>query len=124
MDKLLQSGDFEARTGLATPAQFVESPYLSGEAIAAFFKDSSYREKMNGRVLVTAELAKRYDIQDQISGITPPSIRSLKYLLPAMLLAGKDDRFRAQWQDWIIRCSPDVLLPWSMMSNPPPRTRA
>eukprot|EP01039_Chlorochromonas_danica_P011258 gene11254-12557_t len=123
MDTLLQSGEFEMRTGLATPSQFVESPYLSGEVIAALYQDLSYRQKMNGQVLVTAELAKRYDIHDRLSGITPPSIRSLKYLLPAMLLTGKDEHYRKQWQDWIIRCSPDVLLPWSIMSNPPPRTK-
>jgi dehydrogenase/reductase SDR family member 1 len=123
MSTLLSSGEFETRTGLATPSRFVESPYLSGEVIGALYAaNDGYLDRISGQVAVSAELAKRYGIKDRISKLTPPSIRSLKYLIPALVLSKRSREERKWLEDIICTLSPDILLPMSAMgSSPPPR---
>ena len=118
-------GEWESRSDLATPGIFIESPELTGNAIAALYvnsqndSDTGYLDKMSGKICITAEIARRYQLIDPISGIIPPSIRSLKFLLPSIILAQiKNPQQRAALQDFIISCSPDILLPMSVMAEP------
>ncbi|KAJ1396684.1 hypothetical protein B484DRAFT_304517, partial [Ochromonadaceae sp. CCMP2298] len=78
MSDMLDSGEWDERSQLATPKCFVESPQLTGRAIAALYADPAVP---SGKVVVTAELARKYAILDPLTGITPPSIRSLKFLI-------------------------------------------
>lgn len=101
--------------------RFVEAPMLSGRALAALYLNSDgHLDAMAGKVCVVAELAKRYGIVDPVSGITPPSIRSLKFLMPSIILSKMRKGQREAMEDLIISLSPDVLLPMTVMSNPPP----
>ena len=62
-----------------------------------------------------AELAQEYGFTDEF-GKQPPSIRSLKFLLPAY---GMDEETRKKTPSWLI---PDWKLPFFLMANgaPPP----
>jgi len=124
MKDILDSGDWEKRSELATPQIFVESPMLSGKVIAALYSsEDGYQEKQKGKVCVTAEIAKRYNIIDPHSGIIPPSIRSLKFLIPSVLLANIDKDKRPAIQEQIISWSPDILLPMFVMAEPRPKSQ-
>jgi hypothetical protein len=96
MEGILDSGEWEQKTGLQTPTLFVESPTLSGRVIAALYnsnRDSKSNDKgidtskFDGKTAVVAEVAKAFGIVDPVSGVTPPSIRSLKFLIPSLVLS-------------------------------------
>ena len=94
---------------------------LTGKAIAALYANShidGYLDQINGQVCVTAEIAKRYQLIDPVSLIIPPSIRSLKFLLPYIILSKLNQSQRKMFQDIVISCSPDILLPMSIMAEP------
>lgn len=123
MDTMLNNGEFDDRTGLYTVQRFVESPQLTGLAIAALYSaNDRYVNLQNGRICVTAEIAKRYNIKDPTTNITPPSIRSLKFLLPAVLLKGKKPADVRQIEDFLVNYVPDALLPMSVMANGSPNS--
>eukprot|EP01031_Cornospumella_fuschlensis_P039088 gene39088-47554_t len=122
MNDFLVSGEFERRMQLATPERFVESPQLSGEAIAALFSaGDGYLDKVSGKVVVTAEVAKKYGLKDRWTNHTPPSIRSLKYLIPALIFSKQSPEVRRRYEDLVISLSPDILLPMSVMASPRPK---
>ena len=70
---------------------------------------------------MVAEAAKELGVSD-INGNTPPSIRSLKFLLPSIIL-GKRENTEAskKWESWLYRLTPDVLLPMSLMAGGTPK---
>lgn len=124
MNDMIDNGDFERRTGLYYPPEYVESPRLTGRVIAALYADTAKRSERNGQVAVVAEVAREHKIVD-LSGSTPPSIRSLKFLLPAVIL-GKMGRERRDsdrgrlLQKWLQILAPDILLPMSVMAGGAP----
>lgn len=70
--------------------------------------------KKSGSVQVVAEAAEEYGFTD-INGKRPPSIRGLKFLLPAY---GLDEETREQVPEWLI---PNWKLPfWVMAGGAPP----
>ena len=116
MTHILDSGDWKKRTGLGTPSEFIETPRLSGRVIASLFNDQE-RSRRNGKVTVIAEAAKELGVTD-INGSIPPSIRSLKFLIPS-LVYGKDDNPNP-FIKTLLGLVPDVLLPMSLMEGGPP----
>jgi dehydrogenase/reductase SDR family protein 1 len=119
MRDMLDSGEWEERSKLNTPKCFIESPELTGKAIAALYASDDASQN-SGKVVVTAELAKKYSIVDPLSGITPPSIRSLKFLIPSVLLGKIAPDIRDTWEERLIKWSPDVFLPMFVMAEPRP----
>lgn len=65
---------------------------------------------------VVAELARELGEVDPASGLQPPSIRSLQFLLPNFVLP-------ASWPplpEWALGLIPDLKLPlWLMTQRPP-----
>ena len=99
------------------PLENAESPQFTGRAVVALAKDRDNLQK-TGTYQVVAELASEYGFTD-ITGKTPPSIRSLKFLLPGYAF---DKKLRERVPDWLI---PDWKLPfWVMAQGPPPETKA
>ena len=89
------------------------------------------------KVCVTAEVAKKYSIVDPVSLTIPPSIRSLKFLIPSLALGYMENRRendsnnnlglkwnhwyqREKWEKFLIESVPDVLLPMSFMAEGAP----
>jgi NAD(P)-dependent dehydrogenase (short-subunit alcohol dehydrogenase family) len=74
--------DMDLRDLLKTPLS--ETPLFTGRAIAMFARDAAYQNQVTGKVLVTADIAHRYDVKDE-RGVRTPSFLSLKFLLGAAL---------------------------------------
>lgn len=125
METILDSGEWQNRTGLATPKQFVESPTLTGSAIAALYSNQnadSYLQDNNGKVMVVAEIAKKYNVKDKATNSVPPSIRSVKFLLPSLIL-GKvpvKNEWKEALEAFLVENTPDILLPMSIMESEMP----
>ena len=92
--------------------EYVESPSYTGQAIVALATDSRIMSK-TGTIQVVSELATEYGFTD-VNGKQPPSIRSLKFLLPTYAF---DAETRKKIPHWLI---PDVKLPLFIMGTPPP----
>jgi dehydrogenase/reductase SDR family member 1 len=105
------NGDWKKYVNI--PLQLAESPRLTGRAIVALATDPRNMVK-SGSVQVVAELATEYGFTD-VSGMVPPSIRSLRFLLYNYAL---DDAMRARIPaSWI----PDIKLPfWLLAQGRPP----
>ena len=75
----------------------------------------------SGNVEVVAELAKEFGFTEA-DGSQPPSIRSLKYLLPNFVFPAieKDLEDGQEIPSWIKDNVPDFLVPWSTFSSGPP----
>eukprot|EP00904_Undaria_pinnatifida_P014191 jgi/Undpi1/9902/HiC_scaffold_28.g12356.m1 len=83
MDSLMKTPDvFEEKTGIPMCSP-METPFFTGRAVAALAADEGIMKK-TGKVHVVAELAKEYSFDD-VDGGRPPSIRSLRFLLPTYL---------------------------------------
>ncbi|MEH2325170.1 MAG: SDR family NAD(P)-dependent oxidoreductase [Nostoc sp.] len=80
-----------------------ETPLLTGRAIAALAGEPNLIRR-TGRVQIVAELAKQYGIVDE-NGECPPSLRSLRFVLPAALPVLRKYL-------WLI---PDIKVPWSLL---------
>lgn len=94
-----------------------ETPEFTGRAIVAVATDPNNAAK-SGTYQVVAELSQEYEFTD-VDGSTPPSIRSLKFLLPAYGMTA-DQRRRVP--AWMI---PDWKLPfWVMAGGRPPTEEA
>jgi len=120
MASLLDGGDFARRTGLYYPKEFVESPRLSGRVVAALFlADEEKRKKRNGNVCVVAEIAKEEGVTD-VLGTLPPSIRSLRFLIPAVVLGRMNEQDRVGLEQTLLRWVPDIYVPMSLMAGGPP----
>ena len=97
-----------------------ETPEFSGRALVKLASLS--KEEMmarSGNVEVVAELAKELDFTDT-DGSQPPSIRSLKYLLPNFVFKQIEKEAGKPVPDWIKNNVPDFLVPWSTFSSGPP----
>ena len=57
-----------------------ETPLLAGRAIAALAQESEIM-KLSGKVMIVAEVAKKYGLVDR-DGNLPVSLRSLRFLVP------------------------------------------
>ena len=141
-----------------------ESPAFSGVAVVELLKRPSLMKARSGSVQVVAELARELSFKDpqppQTTAATaattpstavatnpPPSIRSLRFLLPNFVFPQIEAEMRAEQRkkqqqqqggadgeeqeapasipDWIKGNVPDILLPWSVFSgNPPPPSPA
>ena len=111
----VDNGNWEKYVGV--PLENAETPQFTGRAVVALATDSENMSK-TGSYQVVAELADEYGFTD-ISGKTPPSIRSLKFLLPGYAF---DDATREAVPDWLI---PDLRLPfWMMGQGPPPESKS
>lgn len=115
------NGSWDEDVGI--PLDNAETPRFTGRAIVAVATDPSLgknkqgkrNDKKSGSFQVVAELAQEYGFTDEF-GKQPPSIRSLKFLLPAY---GMDEETRKKTPSWLI---PDWKLPFFVMANgaPPP----
>lgn len=111
----VQNGNWEKY--VKVPLENAESPQFTGRAVVALAKDRNNMRK-TGTYQVVAELASECGFTD-ITGKTPPSIRSLKFLLPGYAF---DKEMRDRVPEWLI---PDWKLPfWIMGQGPPPPTKS
>ena len=119
MQTILDGGEWTRRTGLAALPSCTESPEFAGRVVAALFEQTQ-REgcRGSGRVVVAAEAARELGVRD-VDGSLPPSIRSLCFLIPSVVLGRAKDT-PAVLRDLLVRLSPDILLPMSMMGGGPP----
>lgn len=107
----VKNGDWEKYVQL--PLDKAETPAFTGKAVVATAMDSENMKK-SGTPQIVAELAQEYDFYD-INGKRPPSIRSMKFLIPTY---GMDGDTRARVPEWLI---PDWKLPlWIMSQGQPP----
>lgn len=101
------NGDWDRFVGV--PLDTVESPQFTGRAVVALCTDSPNMKK-SGSIQVVAELADEYDFTD-IDGKRPPSIRSLRFLLPNYAFdAATRAKIPASW-------IPDFKLPFWLMAQ-------
>lgn len=119
--KMDEDGTWDEQSG-GLDLSLGESPAFSGKAVvelAALPKDTMLER--SGNVEVVAELANEFDFTD-INGSKPPSIRSLKYLLPNFVFPSIEKELEdgKEIPAWIKDNVPDILLPWSTFSSGPP----
>ncbi|CAM9197399.1 unnamed protein product [Pylaiella littoralis] len=105
--------DFETNTGIPLSSP-METPFFTGRAVAALASDPGILSK-TGKVQVVAELAKEYGFTD-IGGDSPPSIRSLRFLLPTYLFP----KLLPKGVEVATSSVPDWLIPMSIMANGKP----
>lgn len=97
-----------------------ETPIFSGRAVVKLTElDHGQMMNRSGNVEVVAELAKEFGFTD-VDGSTPPSIRSLKYLLPNFVFPSIEKEAGKPVPQWIKQNVPDTMLPWSVFSSGPP----
>lgn len=97
-----------------------ETPRFSGRAVVELTKlPKDEMMKRSGQVEVVAELAAEFDFTD-VDMSRPPSIRSLRYLLPNFVFPTIEKESGRPIPDWIKNNIPDLLLPWSVFSSGPP----
>jgi len=114
-----EESEWQRRTGLAAPRGCVETPRLSGRVLAALYLDEDLKARRTGDVCVVAELAKAMRVTD-VTGLTPPSIRSLKFLIPAVAIGRYGKGMSEQTKRWLVENTPDILLPFSVMAGGSP----
>mmetsp|Transcript_61582 Transcript_61582/g.71964 ORF Transcript_61582/g.71964 Transcript_61582/m.71964 type:complete len:88 (+) Transcript_61582:350-613(+) len=78
--------------------------------------------KRSGSLEIVLELATEFSFLD-INGSKPPSIQSLKYLLPNYIFPLIEKNFEdgKKIPAWIKDNVFDILLPWSILSSGPPQ---
>ena len=116
--RTVESGEWDKNVGL--PVENAETPRYTGRgviAVATDQDDGTDSMAKTGTFQVIAELAKEYGFTDE-NGRQPPSIRSLKFLLPAY---GLDEETREKVPDWLI---PDWKLPFFIMAQGAPPVKA
>ena len=97
-----------------------ETPEFSGRAVVQLASlDKNTMMARSGNVEVVAELAKEFGFTD-LDGSQPPSIRSLRYLLPNFVFPQVEKESGKPIPGWIKNNVPDILLPWSTFSSGPP----
>lgn len=97
-----------------------ETPVLSGRAVTTLASlDRPTMTARSGNVEVVAELAQEFGFTD-VDGTCPPSIRSLRYLLPNFVFPQIERDGTTKIPTWLRNNVPDVLLPWSVFSSGPP----
>ncbi|CAN0010785.1 unnamed protein product, partial [Ectocarpus fasciculatus] len=105
--------EFETNTGIPLSSP-METPFFTGRAVAALAADPDILKK-TGKVQIVAELAKQYGFTD-VGGDTPPSIRSLRFLLPTYLFP----KLLPEGTKIDTSSVPDWLLPMFIMANGKP----
>jgi dehydrogenase/reductase SDR family member 1 len=111
-ERAVANGDWQKYVKL--PLDQSESPRLTGRAIVAVALDP-HNGKKSGSSQVVAELAEEYNFFD-VNGKRPPSIRSLRFLLPTYAF---NDQLRQAIPESLI---PDWKLPFFIMaSGKPPK---
>jgi len=113
-------GEWEAASG-GLNLTMGESPRFTGRAVSNLLANESLTKERSGRVVVVAELAKELGFTD-LNGRTPPSIRSLKFILPSFVFPQIEKKKGTALPSWISDNVPDYLLPWSVFSSGPPPT--
>ncbi|CAJ1934814.1 unnamed protein product [Cylindrotheca closterium] len=116
---MVEDGSWDEASGGLDLSQG-ESPAFSGKAVVQLTKLN--REEIlerSGNVEVVAELANEFGFTD-IDGSQPPSIRSLRYLLPNFVFPQVEKEAGKPIPQWIKNNVPDLLVPWSVFSSPPP----
>lgn len=117
--QMLEDGTWEETSG-GLDLEQGESPEFSGRALVKLASlDEEAMMARSGNVEVVAELAKEFDFCD-VDGRQPPSIRSLRYLLPNFVFAQIEKEAGKPIPDWIKNNVPDLLVPWSTFSSGPP----
>lgn len=113
-------GEWSAASG-GLDLQNGETPQFTGRAVALLLSKPEIRKARSGKVVVVAELAKELGFTD-IDGKTPPSIRSLKFLLPNFVFPMIEKQMGAgiSLPSWMKESVPDYLLPWFIFSGGPP----
>jgi dehydrogenase/reductase SDR family member 1 len=111
--RLADNGDWQQYVGL--DLSYAESPEFTGRAIVAVATDPNNRRDKSGTYQVVAELAQEYKFTDVDGQTIPPSIRSLKFLLPNYALTPEQ---RQRIPDW---CIPDWKLPFWIMAQGRPQ---
>ena len=100
-----------------------ESTLFSGKAVVKLASLGKTEMMLrSGKVEVVAELANEFNFDD-IDGNRPPSIRSLKYLLPNFVFPSIEKELEGTGKkipSWIKNSVPDFLVPWSTFSSGPP----
>mmetsp|Transcript_7947 Transcript_7947/g.17227 ORF Transcript_7947/g.17227 Transcript_7947/m.17227 type:complete len:401 (-) Transcript_7947:410-1612(-) len=111
-------GEWEAASG-GMDLNTGESPAFTGRALATLLDQPKLTEERSGKVAVVAELAKELGFTDA-DGRMPPSIRSLKFILPGFVFPQIEKESGAALPEWLTENVPDYLLPWSVFSSGPP----
>mmetsp|Transcript_1109 Transcript_1109/g.2000 ORF Transcript_1109/g.2000 Transcript_1109/m.2000 type:complete len:494 (+) Transcript_1109:18-1499(+) len=112
--RAVSSGEWEKNVGI--PLDNAETPGYTGKAIISVATDATNMSK-TGKVQVVSELAQEYGFTEE-DGRQPPSIRSLRFLLPAY---GFDDATREKVKvDWI----PDWKIPFFVMAQGKPPSKS
>ena len=117
MDK---RGEWDAASG-GLDLSVGESPRFTGRAVAQLLANQDLTKERSGTVVVVAELAKELGFTD-LDGRMPPSIRSLKFILPSFVFPQIEKESGSAVPRWISENVPDYLLPWSVFSGGPPPT--
>jgi hypothetical protein len=100
---MVDNGEWEESVGFDLTN--AESPEFAGRAILAEAEDPGNREQKSGTYLVVTELAQEYQFTDIDVTTAPPSIRSLKFLLPAYGMTADQREEVPSWMipDWKLR---------------------
>ena len=115
---MVEEGTWDAASG-GLDLSKGETPLFSGRAVvklAALHKEAMM--KKTGTVQVVAELAEELGFTD-IDGTIPPSIRSLRYLLPNFVFPQIEEEAGKPVPDWMKDNVPDFKIPWSIFSSAP-----
>ena len=115
-----QRGEWDAASG-GLDLSAGESPRFTGRAVANLLANRALTKERSGEVVVVAELAKELGFTD-VDGRIPPSIRSLKFLLPNFVFPRIEKESGSRVPSWISDNVLDFLLPWSIFSSGPPPT--
>ncbi|KAL7560821.1 hypothetical protein ACA910_013257 [Epithemia clementina (nom. ined.)] len=110
------NGEWDKYVGL--PLDNAESTRFTGRAVVQVALDPNNLVTKSGTYQVVAELAQEYGFTD-VDGTVPPSIRSLRFLIPTY---GLDEPMRKQLPPQLI---PDWKLPfWIMAQGGKPPSRS
>lgn len=122
--RLEERGEWAAASG-GMDLKNGESPRLSGRAVVRLLDRSTGALEQivggSGKVAVVAELAREMGFTD-VDGRTPPSIRSLQFILPNFVFPQIEKESGKPMPDFVLNNVPDWLLPWSVFSGGPPPT--
>jgi dehydrogenase/reductase SDR family protein 1 len=116
-----RQGEWDAASG-GLDLSRGETPRFTGRAVAQLLGNVELMKERSGKVVVVAELAKKIGFTD-VDGTIPPSIRSLKFLLPNFVFPQIEKESGKPIPSWISENVPDILLPWSVFSSGPPPTK-
>ena len=110
---------FLEKTGMGLREELVESPLLVGRVLASLADDDAgTRLQRSGQVEVVAEVAASRGILDEGGKAPPPSIRSLKFILPAVVAPKLPEGLR---EALLGAPLPDWKLPFFIMKGGAPQ---